>query len=132
MKQHQVVGHFAGQDNFFSRLSLKVGLVHEPLCRHLSQKLPQYVNLVYEPFAEVDPILVSQGLHSREATHRVARVQRVLDRVCRRISLETTGQDGQDGRDGRDGQDGLEGQDGQIPDLEVEASSPHGVSLSFA
>ena len=78
------------------------------------------------PFAEVDPILVSQGLHSREATHRVARVQRVLDRVCRRISLETTGQDGRDGRDGQDGQDG------QVPDLEVEASSPHGVSLSYA
>ena len=76
------------------------------------------------PFAEVDPILVSQGLHSREATHRVARVQRVLDRVCRRISLETAGQDGRDGRDVQDGQDGQ--------DLEVEASSPHGVSLSYA
>ena len=78
------------------------------------------------PFAEVDPILVSQGLHSREATHRVARVQRVLDRVCRRISLETAGQDG------RDSQDGQDGQDGQIPDLEVEASSPHGVSIPKA
>ena len=78
------------------------------------------------PFAEVDPILVSQGLHSREATQRVARVQRVLDRVCRRISLETAGQDGRDGRDGQDGQEG------RIPDLEVEASSPHGVSPSYA
>ena len=51
----------------------------------------------------------------------------MLDRVCRRISLETAGQDG---RDGQDGQDGRLGQD--VPDLEVEASSPHGVSLSYA
>ena len=100
--------------------------MHEPFCKHLSQKLTLYVNLVQTPCSEVDPILVSQGLHSREATHRVARVQRVLDRVCRRISLETTGQDGRDGRDGQDGQDG------QVPDLEVEASSPHGVSLPCA
>ena len=75
------------------------------------------------PCSEVDLLLVSQGLHSREATHRVARVQRVLDRVCRRISLETAGQDGRDVRYG------LDGRDGDIPDLEVEASSPHGVSL---
>ena len=61
----------------------------------------------------IDPIPLSQGLHSRGATHRVARVQRVLDRVCRRISLESAGQSP------------LE------DNLEVEANSPHGVSGSW-
>ena len=91
----QVVGHFAGQNNFFSRLSLKV------------QHKYSGISSIF-----VDPILLSQGLHSREATHRVARVQRVLDRVCRRISLESAGQHPLEDH------------------LEVEANSPHGVSES--
>ena len=57
--------------------------------------------------------MLHQGLHSRGATHRVARVQRVLDRVCRRISLESAHQSA------------LE------DNLEVEANSPHGVSKSI-
>ena len=94
----QVVGHFSGQNNFFSRLSLKV------------RKMLSWSS----GFLILSTCV--QGLHSRGATHRVARVQRVLDRVCRRISLESAGQHE------------------QREDLEVESSGPHGVrsnSMAF-